>query len=138
MTSHAQAALPCYDKALKLRPKWKEARDNRDLVAARAKLLNDQGGDAGDQLLGADKIVFDKKKSGGQDTNVAGEKAASDAVVQSMWLRRVQTKLADFLKSKFAYQLSIEKQKEPGNELAAFDSSRIASPVGVPAAGGLC
>lgn len=105
-----QFAIDRYDKALKLRPKWKESQDNRDLAAARAKLLNDQGSDAGDQLLGADKIVFDKKKHGGQDTEVAGEKAASDAVVQSMWLRRVQTKPADFLKSKFAYQLSMESE----------------------------
>ncbi len=105
-----QFAIDRYDKALKLRPKWKEAQDNRDLAAARAKLLNDQGGDAGDQRLGADKIVFDKKKPGGQDTDVAGEKAASDAVIQSMWLRRVQTNPADFLKSKFAYQLSMESE----------------------------
>lgn len=103
-------AIDRYDKALKRRPQWKEAQDNRDLAAARAQRLNDQGGDAGDQLLGADKIVFDKKKPGGQDTEVAGDKAASDAVVQSMWLRRVQTKPADFLKSKFAYQLSLESE----------------------------
>jgi Ca-activated chloride channel family protein len=74
-------------------------------------MLNSQGGDAGDQRLGTDKVVFDKKKSsGGQDTEVASDKAASNAAIQSMWLRRVQTKPADFLKAKFAYQLSMESE----------------------------
>lgn len=105
-----QIAIDRYDKALKLRPDWKEAQENRDLAAAREKLLNTGGGDAGDQREGADEIVFDKKKKGGQDTEVAGEKAVSDATVQAMWLRRVQTKPSDFLKAKFAYQLSMESE----------------------------
>ena len=106
-----QDAIDRYNKVLKSRPDWKEAKENRDLAVARSKLLNDHGGDAGDQRLGADKIVFDPNKPpGGQDTEVAGDKAASNAVIQSMWLRRVQTKPADFLKAKFAYQLSVESE----------------------------
>ena len=106
-----QDAIELYNKVLKSRPDWKEARENRDLAVARSKLLNYQGGDAGDQRLGADKVVFDPKKPpGGQDTEVAGDKAASNAAIQSMWLRRVQTKPADFLKAKFAYQLSMESE----------------------------
>lgn len=98
-------AIASYDKALALRPDWAEAKENRDLAAARAKRLDTHGGDLGDQELGADEIVFDKnKKPGGQDTEVAGDKAVSDAAVQEMWLRNVQTKPADFLKAKFAFQ----------------------------------
>ena len=111
LTGKYQDAIDRYNKVLKSRPDWKEAKENRDLAVARSKLLNDHGGDAGDQRLGADKIVFDPKKPpGGQDTEVAGDKAASNAVIQSMWLRRVQTKPADFLKAKFAYQLSMESE----------------------------
>jgi len=35
----------------------------------------------------------------------------SDRALQAMWLRRIQTKPADFLRAKFAYQLSREGGK---------------------------
>lgn len=59
----------------------------------------------GDQKIGADEVVFDKdKKPGGQETEVAADQAVSDSAIQAMWLRRVQTQPADFLRAKFAYQ----------------------------------
>ena len=98
-------AVASFDEALEKRPEWREAKENRDLAAARAKLVESKGGDFGDQRIGADEIVFDQKKSpAGQDTEVAGEQAMTDATVQATWLRNVQTKPADFLKAKFAYQ----------------------------------
>jgi Ca-activated chloride channel homolog len=36
-----------------------------------------------------------------------------DAQLQALWLRRVQTKPADFLRAKFAYQLSRRQQEKP-------------------------
>lgn len=111
MQGKYQNAIDRYDQALKLRPDWKAAQENRELAAARAKLIDNAGADAGDQREGADQIVFDKNKPGGQDTQIAGEQATSDLTVQSMWLRRVQTKPADFLRSKFAYQLSMESEE---------------------------
>jgi Ca-activated chloride channel homolog len=69
------------------------------------------GGDMGDQKIGADKIVFDKNaQSEGQDTEVAGGKALSDEEMQSLWLRRVQTRPADFLKAKFEYQQAMKQE----------------------------
>lgn len=98
-------AVASYERALKQRPDWKQARENRDLAVARGKLRQQQGGDLGDQQEGADEVVFDQNKPpGGQDTVVAGQQATSDAAVQALWLRRVQTRPADFLKAKFAYQ----------------------------------
>lgn len=109
MLGKYERAVAGYDKALALRPDWREARENRDLAAARAKLIEQKGGDLGDQKLGADKIVFDRKKqSGGQDTQMAGDRAGSDTTMQAMWLRRVDTRPADFLKAKFAYQQAME------------------------------
>lgn len=106
-----ETAIASYDRALEQRPDWREAQENRELALARAKMVERQGGDLGDQKIGADKVVFDKKKnSGGQDTEMAGEQAASDASVQAMWLRRVQTKPADFLKAKFSYQNAMDKE----------------------------
>ncbi|MEP4079619.1 tetratricopeptide repeat protein [Haloferula sp.] len=99
-----QDAVASFDRALTRRSDWTEARDNRDLAAARAELLKSEGGDMGDQMIGADKIVFDKKKDGGQETLVDSDKPTSDDSMQALWLRRVQTKPADFLRNKFAYQ----------------------------------
>ena len=36
----------------------------------------------------------------------------SDAAMQELWLRRVQTKPADFLRAKFSFQLANEKESE--------------------------
>jgi Ca-activated chloride channel family protein len=98
-------ALASYDRALAKHPGWAEAAENRALAVARAAAVKLTGGDLGDQQIGSDKIVFDKNaKSGGQETEVAGGAALNDAQIQALWLRRVQTRPADFLKAKFEYQ----------------------------------
>lgn len=105
MRGQYETAIACYDRALEKRPDWIAAIENRALAAARAKMTKAEGGDLGDQKLGADKIVFDKQaKHEGQETEIAGGKALSDQELQALWLRRVQTRPADFLKAKFAYQ----------------------------------
>lgn len=104
-----EAAIACYDRALAKRPEWDEALENRAIAVARKELVDTTGGDMGDQTIGADKIVFDgkiKKSDGGQETEIAGGKAMSDQQIQALWLRRVQTKPADFLRNKFMYQQS--------------------------------
>ncbi|UUO07187.1 tetratricopeptide repeat protein [Blastopirellula sp. J2-11] len=97
-------AIASYDQSLEKRPGWREAAENRKLAQARQEKRKQEGGDLGDQQEGADEIVFDKKNDQGQETQVDGEKATSDAAVQAIWLRQVQTKPADFLKAKFSYQ----------------------------------
>lgn len=105
MHGQYEEAAHCYDLALAERPEWLEAQENRALALARAKMNEQKGGDMGDQKIGADKIVFDKDKSNdGQETDVEGAKPLSDHEIQALWLRRVQTKPAEFLKAKFAYQ----------------------------------
>ena len=39
------SAIASYDRAIELRPDWQEARDNRDLAAARAELIARTGGE---------------------------------------------------------------------------------------------
>jgi Ca-activated chloride channel family protein len=102
------AAVERFDRALELRPNWSDAIVNRDIAAAR--ILNDQGGDMGDQKLGADEMRFDRKKGqDGQETKLTGDEPVSDNAMQAMWLRRVQTKPADFLRAKFSYQYSQDR-----------------------------
>jgi Ca-activated chloride channel homolog len=114
MAGQYDAAIAAYSKALEKRPNWKDAEENRNLAKARAKLTENQGGDLGDQREGADKIVFDQsqKNPQGQEIEVAGDKTMSTEAMQSLWLRKVTTKPADFLKAKFAYQYEAEEKGE--------------------------
>ena len=58
------------------------------------------------------ELVFDKNKEGGQDTVVSEQQEAESGSMQALWLRRVQTKPAEFLRRKFAFQH--RKAKEEG------------------------
>ncbi|QDS97958.1 tetratricopeptide repeat protein [Adhaeretor mobilis] len=117
MQGKYEPAVERFDRALELRPDWEDAQVNRRIAAERAELLAQTGGDMGDQKIGADDVVFDKnKKPGGQETQTDGDKPLSDSAMQSLWLRRVQTKPADFLKTKFAYQLSASQQLSAGQQ----------------------
>jgi Ca-activated chloride channel family protein len=97
-------AIQRFDRALSLRPAWADAQANRALAVARGAKLKNSGGDPGDQREGADQIVYDKdKKSGGQDTQTEG--VMSDASVRAMWLKRIEPRPAEFLRSRFLFQL---------------------------------
>lgn len=101
------AAVEAYDKALAKRPDWEAARGNREIALKRAERLKREGGEGTGGKLGADEIVFEPGKKGGDGEQVevteeGGE--MSDKELQALWLRRIQTKPADFLKAKFSWQ----------------------------------
>ena len=102
-------ALKSYDRALTLRPDWEDARVNREIAAARAEMLKKEGGDMTGGMMGADDFVFTKSNNQAtppdQDEVVQGP---SDAEMRAVWMRQVQTRPADFLRAKFAYQYSLE------------------------------
>ncbi len=107
MMGEYKKAIDCYDQALQQRPGWAEAKENQELAIARAAMLDVGPGDSTGSQLGADDVVFDKQaKTSEQTEEVVGSKPLSDQEIQAMWLRRVSTKPADFLKAKFAYQQS--------------------------------
>lgn len=114
MLGNYEEAIRCYDQALEKRPDWEEAIQNRELARARAKALETQGGDMTGGQLAADEIVFDEQAGDSQQKEeVAGGEPLSNAEMQSLWLRRVQTKPADFLRAKFAYQLGRRQEEQP-------------------------
>ena len=113
MLGKYEDAVKSYDRALSQRPDWGDARINRQIALARAELVKKEGAEMTGGKLAADEIVFDKtgsKNNQGEHTEVA--QAASDAEMQAMWLRRVQTRPADFLRAKFAYQHAMRDQVE--------------------------
>lgn len=103
-----QDAITSYDRALEKRTDWQEALENRLIAVSRAKMLDIDGGNMTEGMLGADEIVFDDKVGTSSETmEIAGSEALSNQEIQALWLRRVQTRPADFLKAKFAYQQSV-------------------------------
>ena len=106
-----EAAIDAYSRALEMRPNWEAPRTNTVICEARLAAMappeDDYGGTGGQ--LEADEIVFDdrgKNASGNQTEQVEGSGGElSQEEMRALWLRRVQTQPADFLRSKFSYQL---------------------------------
>ncbi len=109
MSGKYDAAIAGYEKALSLKPAWLEAEENLALARARKEKMappDDDAGGTGGQLE-ADEIVFDKRAanaSSEQTETTQGGDQVSDQEMRAMWLRRVQTQPADFLRAKFSYQ----------------------------------
>jgi Ca-activated chloride channel homolog len=108
-------AIASYDRALSLRTGWKIAEDNRALAVIRRDRMAFGGGYATGGQLTADQIVFGRQKEPGQGerTEVAEGDRLSDEELRGLWLRRVQTKPADFLRAKFAFQAESHAERVP-------------------------
>lgn len=116
MQGKYEEAVVRYERALGLRPGWEGANINRKIAMARAEILKKEGGDMTGGEMGADEIVFSEGKpppSSGEE-QIEGEQQMSDAELRAMWLRRVQTKPADFLRAKFAYQHAMNSEHGEG------------------------
>jgi len=98
-------AVKTYDRALVLRPHWQQAEQNRTVAAIRRDRLKTTGGDESGGQMKADEIVYEKgAKTANQTVQVNDGPPLNDAELQALWLHRVQTKPADFLRAKFAFQ----------------------------------
>ncbi len=106
MLGKYEAAVARYERALALEPGWGEAETNLEIAKSRARALKKEGGNMTGGQLGADDFVFEKGKSSPEAENeqIQGGGDMSDAEMRAIWLRNVQTKPADFLRVKFAYQ----------------------------------
>jgi Ca-activated chloride channel family protein len=98
-------AVNSYDQALAARPAWVEARENRDLVQA---TIDDQPEpesqqQGGEPTFEADQIEFDEKGEQGERGEVQMD-AFTDEQMTEMWMRRLQTSPADFLRNRFAIE----------------------------------
>jgi Ca-activated chloride channel family protein len=96
-------AVEAYERALALRPGWREAREDRDRVAAlipkRKKQSEDEEGRA-DPNQPPDQVKFDDRGKKGR----AGRIEVSRAQMGEVWLRSLTTSPAGFLRQKFAAQ----------------------------------
>lgn len=113
MLGQYDEALKRFDRSLALRPGWPEALRNREIARIRAERRKTEGGETGQTDSRPDQVVFDKTKPGGEDTTVQAAMPMSDEAVRALWLKRVQTRPADFLRAKFAYQLGAQPGAAP-------------------------
>lgn len=109
-----QEAIASYAEALKQEPDWVAAQENQQIAIARKAKLEPKGGGQGTELEPDDIVVDPTKKNppGESKEQVQEGKGPSDKELRTLWLRRVQTKPADFLRAKFAYQLAHRKVGE--------------------------
>ena len=122
MLGQYDEAIKSYEAALIERPDWLEAQQNLELAKVRKERLappdSDEGGTGG--MLEADEIVFDDtgrvNKSGTEVESEGGDTLSEDEM-RAVWLRRVQNDPAEFLRTRFAYQLYRDEQgAEAGQE----------------------
>jgi Ca-activated chloride channel family protein len=104
-------AILRYLQALELQPGWPEAETNLEIARQSTARLKQTGGAATE--LGADDFVFTGEKqdpAASEPTVPEPIQETNTADMHAVWLRQVQTRPADFLRSKFAYQTVIEQE----------------------------
>ena len=103
-------AIKAYREALALRPDWKLATDNLLIARLRAERMQVEGGEMTDGQLEADEIVFEKggKDKASKPIEMTGGEPLNDEQLRQLWLRKVQTRPADFMRAKFAYQYAMQ------------------------------
>ena len=117
MLGNYDAAIDAYQSALSKRPGWPEAKQNLQIATLRKQAMarpdDDHGGPGG--MLEADEFVFDLKagenKSSGEQVIDAADQQLGEDAMRAMWLRKVETRPADFLAVRFSYQLAIRESK---------------------------
>ena len=118
MLGDYDAAISAYQSALSKRPGWPAAEQNLQIAKLRKQALappeDDFGGTGG--MLEADEIVFNEsgrvnQSSGEQVIDAADQQLGEDAM-RAMWLRKVETRPAEFLSARFNYQLATRDQSQ--------------------------
>jgi Ca-activated chloride channel family protein len=112
MLGEYDAAIEAYKIALSKQPGWPEAEQNLQIARLRKQALappdDDFGGTGG--MLEADEIVFDQQgrfnKSSNEQVIDASDQQLGEEAMRAMWLRKVETRPADFLAARFNYQLA--------------------------------
>lgn len=127
MLGEYDAAIAAYESALSKRPNWPEAEQNLQIATLRKQALappdDDFGGTGG--MLEADEYVFDDtgrvNKSSSEQVIDAADQQLSEDAMRAMWLRKVETRPADFLAARFNYQLATRESPSPEVEIADGD-----------------
>ena len=121
MLGQYDTAIEAYQNALSKRPGWQSAEQNLQIAILRKEALappeDDYGGTGGQ--LEADEIVFDDtgrvNKSSSEQVIDASDQQMGEDAMRAMWLRKVETRPADFLAVRFNYQLAKKENSQTEN-----------------------
>lgn len=113
MLGKYEDAVKRYDRALELEPGFADARANRTLAKLRAERIAAQQGQLStdpEDISSRDERPdrTGKTDEKGPEQPLEAAAAMSDESVRALWLRRVETRPADFLRARFADQLEPE------------------------------
>ena len=111
-------ALASYEEALRRRPEYVEARENRDLVRSliqkkRSKEKEEEPPEGKEPTYKPDEIKLDEKGKKGKKGEIDQAELSAEQI-QQLWMRRLQTTPSDFLRLKFAAQA--EEPKTPRSQ----------------------
>ncbi|RYD65705.1 MAG: hypothetical protein EOP83_06805, partial [Verrucomicrobiaceae bacterium] len=93
-------AIGLYDRALALRPGWKDAAENKAVAIARRdrmKVSDEEREKEAADAYDPDDITFDNKGGNEQKDAKQIDAGGGDEALQATWLRRVKTTPAQFL-----------------------------------------
>ena len=111
-------AATSYEEALRRKPDYKEARENRDLVQSliqkkKSKGKEEEPPEGKEPTYNPDEIKFDEKGKRGKKGEIDQAELSAEQIEQ-VWMRRLQTTPSDFLRLKFAAQA--EEPKTPRSQ----------------------
>jgi Ca-activated chloride channel family protein len=122
MLGQYDEAIEAYQSALTRNPGWLEAEQNLQIARLRQQALappEDDFGGTGGQLE-ADEIVFDEdgrvNKSSSEEVIDAADQQLGEEAMRALWLRKVETRPADFLAARFNYQLATRDDESTADE----------------------
>ncbi len=111
-----EQAVASYEEALRRKPDYPAAKENRDLVKSliqkKAKEKEEEPLEGQDPTFNPDEIKFDEKGRKGKKGEI-GQTELSAEQIQQVWMRRLQTTPSDFLRLKFAAQVEEAKTSRP-------------------------
>ncbi len=117
-----EAAADGYRLALRIQPDWLAAKKNLELVialGAKPKPVDIPEGQKATEI-GADEIVFSNDKNRmdkAEDELEIEEGGLSSDAINDLWMRRLQSTPADFLRLKFRYQSEMGEESSEAEVL---------------------
>jgi Ca-activated chloride channel family protein len=104
-------AIPSFEQAVAEDPDWLEARENLELARytfdylERAREQSGTESDGSIDELGADEYKFDKSADSGTEMQIDKESVVG-ALSAEKWMRTVDTRTGDFLRSRFELEVA--------------------------------
>jgi tetratricopeptide (TPR) repeat protein len=121
------AALIAYEKALSLKKDYPEAKFNLEyvqLLIPKVKPDEQEEGPPGDPTFDPDEIKFDEKGKKGKEGEI-DQAQLTDEQVTELWMRRIQTSPAQFLRLKFSYQLQMREGEKTTYNFREMDVAEL-------------